>query len=501
MTLAQGHVLEGKYVISRRIAEGGMSTVYLGVNSRIGKDVAVKVLHPGVACMPDVVERFQREARIVSRIRSAHVADVYDFGELPNGDHFMVMEYLEGESLAAIIEREHTVEPRLLALIASQILSALCAAHAAGVIHRDLKPENVIVTTRGAETLVKVVDFGISKCVDMAPGELRKTAADALMGTPLYMSPEQARGHTAEVDERTDLYALGVILYEATAGEPPFEGENVQDVLFRVALEDAKPLNVRVPSVDSALASIVHKAMAKRPADRFANAEDMLRAVEEWRARYSSSSLTPLAPSFAPLSASPSSSAPSGVSLDLESTARTVATPLAMSTEASPGAEAVVEEQAAVPAPRRRRSGKVVAVTAALACIVALGGAGIRHTLGREPAPARTTLTSAPPPPAAEDSASVNVAPAPVDLAVPAPPPPPTAPARLAASSPRGATPAARPATQVHKPTNPVAAEPAAKVVEAPPAPVVDATAAAQVPRAAAAPPASARRAYRATFE
>lgn len=283
MSLSEGQVLDGKYVITRRIADGGTSTVYLGVNRRIGKNVAVKVLRSVVARDPDLLERFEREARIVSRIRSLHVADVYDFGELESGEKFMVMEYLEGESLATILERDHTIPSRILTTIVSQILDALAAAHAAGVVHRDLKPENVIVTTRGKggrETVVKVVDFGISKIESATEGRMTVTAAGAVLGTPLYMSPEQARGNTDLVDQRTDLYSLGVIMYEAIAGQPPLTGDNVNALLFRVALEEPQPLTTKVPDVDPSLAAIVKKAMAKDVADRYANAEEMREEVE-----------------------------------------------------------------------------------------------------------------------------------------------------------------------------------------------------------------------------
>ena len=309
MSLEAGQVLEGKYKVVRRLAEGGMSTVFLAVNERIGKDVAVKVLHPVVALDEDVVERFEREARIGSRIKSDHIADVYDFGALPTGERFMVMEYLEGESLAEKLERERTVSPRVLATIADQVLSALVAAHNAGIVHRDLKPENIVILQRGKDITVKLVDFGISKVVGAGEGPvstrwgqtlMRRTAANAVLGTPLYMSPEQARGNSAQVDQRTDLYALGVILYEATCGEPPILGENVNDLLFRVALDEPTPLATRMPSVDPALAAIVTRAMKKDLAERFQSAEEMRDAVEGWRAVYLSASLSPTQSAPAP---------------------------------------------------------------------------------------------------------------------------------------------------------------------------------------------------------
>jgi serine/threonine-protein kinase len=296
MALADGQVLDGKYVIVRRIAEGGMSSVYLGTNQRIGKDVAVKVLSAAMAYADDVVERFEREARIVSRIRSPYVADVYDFGTLESGERFMVMEYLEGESLGTMMERENKLPVKLLALIASQILEGLAAAHAVGIVHRDLKPDNVIVTNRGRETVVKLVDFGISKVMDGSMSSsippVRATQAGAVLGTPLYMSPEQARGTTAIIDQRTDLYSLGVIHYEALAGEPPLTGDNVNDLLFRVALDEPAPLTKKVPTVDRGFAAIVAKAMSKDVKARYQTAEEMLDAVRRWREQFDSGAQT-----------------------------------------------------------------------------------------------------------------------------------------------------------------------------------------------------------------
>ena len=501
MTLAPGHVLEGKYVITRQIAEGGTSAVFLGENKRIGKAVAVKILHPVMASLPDVVERFEREARILSRIRSTHVADVYDFGELPTGERFMVMEYLEGESLATMLEREHTLPARALSAIAVQILSALTAAHAAGVVHRDLKPENIIVTTRGTETVVKVVDFGISKCADVGESALRKTAADALMGTPLYMSPEQARGNTAAVDERTDIYALGVILYEATAGELPITGENVQDVLYRIAVEEPAPLESRIPTVDQALAEIVRRAMEKVPERRYGSAAEMLQAVEDWRALHvSASSLVPSEPGAAALS-----TAPVVLSSVASSSARTVTPPRMANAD---GVTAETPELPARPAGKRRggsgRVTKALAVAAVLAAAVAsvhhlrkVDARAHAHVVENAPvalaaSPALQSATFLPSPAASvEETAPVVAAAAPA--------------IRAATASPLAAGPAAGP--RGHRPATALDAGKAviasAATTVPPSAEPVGALEPRPAPRATA--PASStsgiRRAYRASFE
>jgi eukaryotic-like serine/threonine-protein kinase len=297
MVLDEGQVLDGKYVILRLLAMGSMGEVYLGRNERIGKEVAVKVLRRDFADDRAIVNRFEQEARIATTVRSSHVADVYDLGELPSGERFIVMEYVEGESLGMRMAREGKLSSRALGAIALQILDGLAAAHAVGVVHRDLKPDNVILTNRDGQEIVKLVDFGVAKRSVLSSAEAgvdlkRATLDGMLVGTPMFMSPEQARGEPGTVDHRTDIFSLGVSMYEALAGEVPFNADNVVQLLSKIMTDEEIPLEKRVPHVDPGLARIVKKAMAKDADDRYQTALEMRQALAAWYAVYGSTSAT-----------------------------------------------------------------------------------------------------------------------------------------------------------------------------------------------------------------
>lgn len=284
MSLEIGQVIEGKYRIVRLLGEGGMGAVYEGENTKIQRRVAIKVLHPGYSENRDVVSRFQREAQAAGRIGNDHILEVLDLGVLPDGSNFMVLEFLDGEPLASRIQRLGRMTPKQIAPIARQMMKGLAAAHNAGIVHRDLKPDNVFILKEkaGHTDFVKIIDFGISKFQPLTGSEgMRMTSTGAVMGTPYYMSPEQASG-SREVDARSDLYTCGVILYECATGRVPFDGETFNQLMFKIVLSEPPPILDVVPGLDPAFATIIQKAMARETAQRFQTAHEFHDAIKHW---------------------------------------------------------------------------------------------------------------------------------------------------------------------------------------------------------------------------
>ena len=265
---AIGQVIDGRYRIDELIGEGGMGRVFLAEHVEIGRRVAIKILHPVYSHMPDLVERFRREARAASRIGHPHIVDVTDSGATPDGSVYFVMEYLEGVDLGTVLEREGALEIVRALAIATQICRALTAAHAAGIIHRDLKPENIFLITRdGTSDFVKVLDFGIAKSTEAERARAKRlTSPGVTMGTPEYMAPEQAAGRPA--DERCDVYSVGAILYEILTGKPPYEGDNFMEVLTKKATAEPVPIKSLRPEVPEVVRELVVRAMARNPRDR-----------------------------------------------------------------------------------------------------------------------------------------------------------------------------------------------------------------------------------------
>jgi tRNA A-37 threonylcarbamoyl transferase component Bud32 len=274
-----GTVIDGTYQIEALVGRGGMGAVFLASHLRLpGKQVAIKFLHAELA-YDEVLARFRREAHISSELNHPNIVTVHDTNSLADGTPYLVMEYLEGENLAAKIARGPMPIIEVLPIV-RQIAAALAASHEAGIVHRDLKPQNIFLTPTEVAGLkvehVKVLDFGISK---MRASQTVKTQDSAMLGTPQYMAPEQATGKHAEVDQRTDIFALGAIIYEMLCGQPAFIGLSVPEVVFKVVYEEPPPLADRVPGLDPTVAGVVTRALAKKPDDRFSSVGELVEAL------------------------------------------------------------------------------------------------------------------------------------------------------------------------------------------------------------------------------
>jgi serine/threonine-protein kinase len=277
--MSVGAVVAETYKLEALIGRGGMGEVYAASHLRLpGKQVAIKFLHPDVAD-PEILARFRREAEIASRLGHPNIVTVLDFNSLPDGTPYLVLEYLVGETLDdALAHGPFSVE-RMLA-VARQLGSALAAAHRAGVVHRDLKPQNIFLVPTEIDGRVgevaKILDFGISK---IRGSQTVKTQDSALLGTPQYMSPEQATGQHDSVDGRTDIFALGAILYEMLSGQAAFAGASIPEVVFKVVYEPAPPLAERVAGVPPEIVAAVERAMAKKADERFATVGELVTAL------------------------------------------------------------------------------------------------------------------------------------------------------------------------------------------------------------------------------
>jgi len=275
-----GDVIGGKYRLTHPLGIGGMGAVWRAEHVALKLQVAVKLLDARGPAAERAVARFQREAQIAASIRHRNIVYISDFGT-ENGMPYLVMELLNGVPLSERIVVGEPLSVAAFLRLIEAILLGLNAVHEAGVVHRDMKPENIFLVRDGATVLPKLLDFGVSRSTERGQGHTI-TREGIVMGTPEYIAPEQARGRMADV--RSDIYSLGVVVYEALAGRLPFQADNAADLIVAVLNADPIPLYSLRPELGEALSTLVHKAMARKPADRFASAEEMRLAITEFLA-------------------------------------------------------------------------------------------------------------------------------------------------------------------------------------------------------------------------
>ncbi len=373
-----GRDIDSRFTIVERLGQGGMGAVYRAIQHSVGRDVAIKVVHPNLASDPGVIKRFLREARLASRLNHANAVAVLDSGQTVDGLFYIAMELVSGRTLADVADAEGRFELRRLIRIGMQVCEALEAAHQLGVIHRDLKPSNIMLLDGGRD-VVKVLDFGLAK--SLAFGERSEvTGSNNLIGTPAYMPPERAVGGSG--DARSDLYSLGCILYQLGAGTGPFASDDNRDLLTKQVLDAPKPM----PDVPPAFAAVVARLLSKEPDARYQSALETFDALDD-------------------------------VLAELPALPRRLST--------APGIHAIDVEP---PPPKRRRWPWIVGVAAAVVAIVAVVAAGgDDHAVTHAPSvvapvvivPVPTPPVIVPPP----------IVPPPTATTRPAPPTPSTRPA------------------------------------------------------------------------
>lgn len=296
-----GATIDGRYLVEKQLGEGGMGVVYLCRHTIIDKKVAMKVLRADMARNEEVTERFLNEARSASSIGNPHIIDISDFGRLPDGATYFVMEFLSGTPMAELADAGLALDPDRVGHIGIQLTQGLAAAHEAGIVHRDLKPDNIFLVKQGSqEDFVKILDFGIAKANSSTS---KLTQAGQVFGTPHYMSPEQAAG--AEVDHRSDIYALGIILYELSTGTLPFDADNFMAILTQHMYKAPLPpsqIEALPHALPEGLEMIILKCMAKEPVDRFqtmTEVGDQLRQVFTGGLQISAREMRSIADGFA----------------------------------------------------------------------------------------------------------------------------------------------------------------------------------------------------------
>ncbi|MCU1277446.1 MAG: pkn9, partial [bacterium] len=262
----------GEYVLTEKIGEGGMGVVWGGVHPVIGKRVAIKLLNPGLSQDATIVQRFLQEARAVNQIGHRNIVDIFAFGQLPSGRHYFVMEYLKGDSLKTRLSQEPPLSQATACTVLAEVADALAAAHAQEIVHRDLKPDNIFLCESDGPPLVKLLDFGIAKLLRRVDDGLGQTRTGSPIGTPYYMSPEQCR--SKGVDGRTDLYAMGVIMFEIFTGKLPFAGASYIDTV-NAHIGSTPPLPTDFAPLPVALESMILRCLEKDPDHRPQHADEL----------------------------------------------------------------------------------------------------------------------------------------------------------------------------------------------------------------------------------
>jgi eukaryotic-like serine/threonine-protein kinase len=283
-----GRTLEGKYKIKNILGEGGMGTVYEGSHVALGRAVAIKVLHPNQARKPEAVQRLYQEARSAGSIGHPNICEVYDVGRFDDGSPYLVMEKLEGETLAERIGSDGALPFDVVVDVMSQVLSGLVAAHAKGIVHRDIKPENIFLTRRvGLPPVVKILDFGVSKVLHTEEQEqgLDLTRTGMVMGTPYYLSPEQARGERT-LDHRVDIWACGIMLYECLAGRRPFIAPNYNALLVQILQSTPRPIREVRPATPAGFDGVLRRALERERDKRYKSATEFQADLQVLRDRH-----------------------------------------------------------------------------------------------------------------------------------------------------------------------------------------------------------------------
>jgi serine/threonine-protein kinase len=411
-----GEVLDGKYRLDSFLSQGGMGAVYKATHVMLGRTVAVKLINPEYVTSTEAVRRFQREARAATSLNHPNIVSVYDLGQTPQGTLYIAMEFVDGPSLKSVITSGGPVPPARTTHLLRQVASALAVAHRHSIVHRDLKPQNIMLTrTENGQEVVKLVDFGIAKTFD---DSTQLTVSGSTMGTPQYMSPEQASGHV--VDGRSDIYSLGVILYEMLSGDVPFNDKSATAIIIKQMKEVPQPPSVRNPrvAIAPALEAMTLRCLEKDPAQRFQTADEFAAALDAAATAIPEvdaamqATIPAVTPAARPPTATPAAAATMKMAADTRPTAAR-----------APAAPSPVDPAAAVPTPLPRKSGSniaVVAVMVVLILVAALGGAFYMLRGGNSPqeaaavadppaAPAGESPVQQPPPQAAPASAQSSV--------------------------------------------------------------------------------------------